>query len=110
RCRCQIQIFRNLKNKILVHYDTFGIPTKCLLVQMLVVSVIGLDIALFTILLQSFLTAFTFPATINHTAYSGEIAYLEFGHTATDFGNPSDNFMPRNIRINRAAPFVSGSV
>src|SRR5690606_24181700 len=59
RCSCQIKLFRYPQHKVLTDHTPLGIATKGLFVPMLVTSVVGLDIPVFTILLASFATLFT---------------------------------------------------
>src|SRR5690606_32372219 len=98
------------QHKIFIHYNSLRITPESLFVQMSVMSVVGLYIPLFTILLTAFTTLFALTATVDHTAYRSKVTHLKPAHVIAHLCDPADNLMSRYIRINGAVPFIACSM
>jgi hypothetical protein len=58
-------------------------------------------------LFEACLTVVTGSTRIHHAAHSNLIALFEFSHIETGFGDPTNDFMSRNTRVNGVVPFVA---
>lgn len=84
-----------------------GITAVSPLMVKAIMAVIGLDIALFTILLQPLFAGLTFAARIDHTTNTGQIADAQFCDTVTNGFHATNNFMTRNNRIFTESPVIT---
>ena len=78
---------------------------------MLIRRIIGKSRAPFAELLEIVFALRALMTGIDHAADSSQISFLKFIDLRANFGHASDDFMPRNTRINRGAtPFIARGV
>jgi hypothetical protein len=73
---------------------------------MWIFAVVSESRALIAVLLETYATIFADAIGIDQATNCGPIAFLESSHVASDFDNPSCDFMAGHARISGGAPFV----
>src|SRR6185437_16389392 len=105
----QIEIAWNTQNKMLLHNNAVGVSAIGDLSRMFVWEVVG-ENWIPAELLQPRPALGTRPVGVDHAPHSRQIARLELLHCRSDLGDPTNNLMAWNTRINRrhhSTPLVS---
>ena len=72
-----------------------------------ILTVVSLNVTLFTVLLKPVLARLANATRVNHAANSGQIALSKLGHIISNGTYAPDNFMPGNNRIGTESPVVA---
>src|ERR1700754_3374878 len=95
-----------MQPEFFAHHNVARIPSISWCLTILLIAVISLAQPGLTVLFQSFLAAAAYPAGVDKTSDTGQIAHLKSFHMAAYPADASHDLVSRYHRKYRPAPFI----